>query len=363
MKTAKFKSLVLTFVLMFVILGVNAQKTKLAILNIDSQGFDLTSQQMGNIVRLEVEKLDTFDVLDRYDVAYLVEKNDLKIDNCFGKICLVETGKIIQCEKMLSGSVEYYSDMIIISLRLINVADGTIEKTQIHEFLYIKAELQTMIKLTIAEMFDRPVDKNVVTALSKKDGFENAINTPDVASLNQSGPRMGATFFTGDVANVLTSSKSQGGYDAFPVMFQFGYQFEIQYLSEGNFQALFEIIPTLTGLDQGFFIPSVTFMNGLRDNAHGWELAFGPNISVVKTASGYWKNNVWNMGSNLPGEDFEIVNRMDSRGTPKLSAGFVIGVGRTFKSGRLNIPLNAYIIPVSSGIRFGISFGYNARKK
>ena len=47
---------------------------------------------MGNLVRMELDKLQKYEVVDRYDVAYLIEKNDLKIDNCFGKICLLEIG-------------------------------------------------------------------------------------------------------------------------------------------------------------------------------------------------------------------------------------------------------------------------------
>ena len=70
-----------------------AVKAKVVVLNFDSKipGYD--PQAMGNLVRIELEKLDTFDVMDRYDVAYLVDKNELKINNCYGKICLVELGK------------------------------------------------------------------------------------------------------------------------------------------------------------------------------------------------------------------------------------------------------------------------------
>jgi hypothetical protein len=37
-------------------------------------------------------------------------------------------------------------------------------------------------------------------------------------------------------------------------------------------------------------------------------------------------------------------------------------LGKTFRSGRLNIPVNAYVRPnYKSGSQFGISFGFNAR--
>jgi hypothetical protein len=53
-------------------------------------------------------------------------------------------------------------------------------------------------------------------------------------------------------------------------MFMFGYQFEKQYLNEGNLQALFEFIPSVTGVDQGLFLPNILFLHGLRHNRSGW---------------------------------------------------------------------------------------------
>ena len=60
---------------------VKKQKPSLTILSIDIAGFKTDPQQMGNLVRTELEKLDTFEVMDRYDVAYMVEKNKLSINN------------------------------------------------------------------------------------------------------------------------------------------------------------------------------------------------------------------------------------------------------------------------------------------
>jgi hypothetical protein len=123
-------------------------------------------------------------------------------------------------------------------------------------------------------------------------------------------------------------------------------------------------------LDQGFFIPSFSFLNGLRHNLNGLEFAFGPNIVVSKVANGYYDNsNIWHLESEWeefnPGEEnpFEIERRMDSRGDPAILAGFVFALGKTFKSGRLNIPVNAFFIPGKhESHRFGISVGFNTTK-
>jgi hypothetical protein len=46
----------------------------------------------------------------------------------------------------------------------------------------------------------------------------------------------------------------------------------------------------------------------------------------------------------------------------ELQAGFIVAVGKTFKSGRLNIPVNMYVVPSKDGIRMGASFGFNAKR-
>ena len=124
-------------------------------------------------------------------------------------------------------------------------------------------------------MFELPVEEDLADKLTKPFDFENAINFPDASRLNLNGPRMGLILFTGTYADILKAPKNVGGFDALPVMSQFGYQFEVNYINSGNFQALFEFIPLVSGLDQGLFIPSFTILNGLRSSRNGWEFAFG----------------------------------------------------------------------------------------
>ena len=371
MKKNQFKIIGLVFlIILFVTNFVNegfaqSKKTSLAVLNIDSQGFDLTPKQMGNLVRIEIEKLDTFEVIDRYDVAYLIQKHDLMIDNCFGKICLVESGKIIKAEKMLSGSVEMYGQTTIITLRLIDVETATIEKTKVKEFLDLPNELQQMIRITMREMFDLPINKEMEVRLTKKYNYENATNNPNKVRLNLAGPRMGVTLFTGTTAKYLALKKIEGGYEAYPIMFQFGYQIELQYLTHGNFQALFEFLPTITGLGQGLFFPSLTFMQGLRHTKYGIEVAFGPTLGIAKIAKGFYIGENWYLRDEWVADypnPYDIEKRMDSRGYYTGSAGFILGIGKTFKSGNLNIPINAYAVWRNNNLQFGLSFGFNVKK-
>ena len=124
----------------------------------------------------------------------------------------------------------------------------------------------------------------------------------------------------------------------------------------------------ITGLDQGKFLPSVSILNGLRSNISGWEFAFGPSFSIDHKSKGYNVNGVWQLKEDWEKENPDVTpppteTRSDSRGDIKLTSNFVIAAGKTIKSGKMNIPINAFFIPTKNGMRFGISFGYNARPR
>ena len=344
-------------------------RTTMAIGDIDAKDIFIGAKlsALPELVILEMNKIDKYDLLDQYDLRFLAKRDSIEIKNCYSKICLAEIGRQLHVDKMLSGSILYIGDNITVTFRLLDVATGTIDKSQTNEFLNIETEIRKMIEITLSDMFGVPVNEDMKKTLTLKNDFDNAVNNPYQLRLRSDGPRMGATMFTGETANILKSSANKGGFEVEPLMFQFGYQFEKQYLNEGNFQALFEFIPMVTGLDQGLFIPSITLMNGVRNNKSGWEFAFGPTFSLVTKSQGYYTadDNIWTtLQDSVPVPEYaDVITRLDSRGDASIQAGFIFAFGKTFKSGRLNVPVNAFVIPSNKGLRMGVSFGFNAKDR
>jgi hypothetical protein len=349
----------------------NVQNREVALLfSIDTKGLTVDAEQMGALARIELEKLNLYEVLSQYDVAYVLSKKQITPATCFSKQCLVDVGKELKADKVFSGSVDYYSDRINVTLRMIDVGTETIEKVETMDFLAIRTQIHVMLGLVLQKMLGQPMNEELLSKLTKLDGYENALNVPETERLRLNGPRMGFTVFSGANADIIKAKEALGGFDGTPMMFQFGYQFEVAYLNQGNFQALFEFIPTITGLDQGKFFPSITFLNGFRESRYGIEFAFGPSIAMTKTAPGFYDSE----GNWLLQNEWETVNpgvtrpntfekRWDSRGNPDVNSSFVFALGKTFRSGRLNIPINAYMVPNKNGHRFGLSIGFNARKR
>jgi hypothetical protein len=262
-----------------------------------------------------------------------------------------------------------YGDVIVMTMRIIDVKTASIEKTQVLEFLNLPQDIQMITRIAIAKIMNKEVSAELLQAYTKKNTYENAINNANRNTVNLNGPRTGFMIFTGDAAKRLQEGKATGGYDAFPAMFLFGYQFEKQYLSEGHWQALFEFVPAVSGFNQNIFIPSLSVMNGFRYNKWGFEVALGPTFNLTKMAKGYYQiengKKVWKLEKEYTGEPANMPTteyRNDSRGDYTLNTQFIIALGKSFKSGRLNMPINAWVVPDKKSTRVGLTIGFNVKK-
>ncbi len=340
----------------------------LGILHIDTRTLGEDPIQVGNLVRAEIEKLDKYELIDKYDIEDVITQNNFDYEECFGARCVRELGKLLDADKMVTGSAELIENKIIYTLKLHDVISGKMIRSETMEFLNIKHQVRVMTHVMVKELYDQPQDKAILDQLTIQDEFETSLNVPEQDVLALNGPRVGVSYLLGESGKVFGSPLNEGGYDAIPLFTTIGYQFEWKYLNTGNMQALVEFLPTLTGVDKGLFIPSLTILNGLRSNVTGLEIAIGPNFTYSKTAKGYYKDDtildqeVWvsEYDAEYDPTDQSEVSRLDSRGNTRLKGGLLIGIGKTFRSGKLNIPLNIYIIPGrNNSHRVGFSAGFN----
>lgn len=361
------KKITLTFALVLSAFLTFAQLPKLAIISFDVNDQSLNGQELLEILRLEISKESKYSTIDKYEVNENLKKNEIDASTCFSLSCLKSAGKLLGADYLLTGSANKLGDRIFISLRMIDMKTNEQVETS-KEFSFIPKKASVMVKMAVSKMLGKPADIELEKSLSDNESFDNAMNNPDEYQLNLSGPRMGYTFFTGEGIDVIRAKKSEGGYDRNPAFFQMGYQFEKQYLNEGNVQALFEFIPMITGLDQGLFIPSMTILNGIRNNKNGLEFAVGPSVNISRELNKYvyedeyyTRQELNEKDPTLDANDLDTEYKADSRGSFRLKSYIVLAAGYSFKSGKLNIPVNAYVVPSKDDLRFGLSIGFNTR--
>ncbi len=325
-----------------------------AIISVDSRGISLDNIGMANLIRLELEKIQKYEVLDKYDVEAIMKERGIDPNVAFGKSQLVEVGKQINADFMLSGSTQKFGSKIIMILRLVDVRAGKIVKSDVKEYVYDEDYLQLMARVSVASLFGEEVDAEVEAKLTN---VEKPIIT-DGQTLKLSGPRFGMQFFSGKVAERLAAPLSEGGYASNPYSTVFAYQQEFQYVSSGEFQVLLECIGAINGIETNYVSPSLTLLNGFRYK--GWELGFGPVFRFSRTAMGYYDDGKWVMGS--PNDDsIEMVREIDKRGDLQLNTGLIVAFGKSFRSGHINLPVNLYYshVPAFDSHVVGFMLGFN----
>lgn len=139
-----------------------------------------------------------------------------------------------------------------------------------------------------------------------------------------SGPRIGFTTFTGDVAEF----REANGKSAF--MSQFGWQFETQLVStETGHQALIEWIPLVGGVEQDEFNLSLAFLAGLRTPS-GLEFGAGPSLSINSETGDRSTSLVTAVGITMPFGDIRVPANIAvafAEGGPRITTllGWIVG--------------------------------------
>jgi hypothetical protein len=338
-----FTGLMVAVLMPFCTLRAQSKTTKpsVAVVSIDVNGLPYDNIAFGSLVRLELEKLDKFEVLDKYDVANTMKLNKINPAEAFGKNQLVQVGTLLKADKMLTGAAELFGEKVIMTLRLVNVKEDKIEKISVLEYINDLDYLQRMVRSSLKDLLDLPLDKEEFDRLVN---LERPVIT-DKSTYSLSGFRFGIQVYNGPIADRLTDAKDQGGYGANSFGTVFGYQLEKQYLTTGHFQAVAEAIISINSIESGMFSPSLALIQGLR--FHGWEIGFGPVIRLTQSAQGYYQDGQWIRADSAPeGSDVQIIRQLDSRGNLSVSTGLLIAAGKTFTSGYLHLPVNVYWSPI-----------------
>jgi len=145
---------------------------------------------------------------------------------------------------------------------------------------------------------------------------------PSVNEINLAGPRIGVSYLSDRFRHRLedrysTSLKS--------VIAQFGWHFERRFFSvTSGLSALTEWIFLIGGFEQEKFLPSLTWLLGIR-LPNGIEFGAGPNIALSGTSA-------------------------------------VLATGITLHTDEINFPINVAVSTSKSGPRYTLLFGFNLRQ-
>jgi TolB-like protein len=350
---------------------LNAQsepKKTLAVLDFDVRNYPVDGQQLIDKATIELIRINKFEIVDKYDIEYISKRDQVDLKGCYSKICLEDIGKRLKCDYLLTGSYDLLGDRVAVTVRLYDVAKGSFTESASRIYLNIPQQNLTMMEVAIKDLLAVANDENLIKKLTISEEYESALNNPETAVINNNGPRLGITAVAGSSTKILMADPKTGGFGySLPALTSFGYQFEQVFVNSGDFQALFEFIPLIAGLEYGRLIPSANVLMGMRNSRTGWEFAVGPNFTTTVTAEGYMQgeNFIIRGTQGYDPTDKDVITRLDSRGDLAVSTGLVLGFGKTFKSGKMNFPVNLFVVTPGRGDswRIGTSVGFNIVRK
>jgi hypothetical protein len=391
MKTKKLHSALLLVAILF---GLNTTylaqtNATLAVANPNVNSLTIKPEAAAKMMRLELIKMNKYKVYDEFDMNEIIQTKEEYRTGCYGQNCLTRLGEELKVDYVMSGSIDGLGNKIVVTVKIIDVKNQALYKSAVREFDNQETEIQRMIEIVLSEMHGITIDKVTLDRLA----FKNEIITSNnVGKVNNSGPRIGFAYLTGDLNEFAMRNEQYGGLGIQPFASMIGYQIEGQYVGTENFSALVEGIINVSGLEQGQFVPSISLLNGFRFGKGNWEFAFGPRFGIKSVSDGffdtkklynqdysgnegqYFSQSDWNTyaqenglvdanGYSLaPGNGYNFTECFDKRGSKDLSTSFLIAFGKTFQAGALNIPVNLFYSSQKGGGYIGVNMGFNVQK-
>ncbi|MCA9782764.1 MAG: hypothetical protein KDC10_04335 [Calditrichaeota bacterium] len=144
------------------------------------------------------------------------------------------------------------------------------------------------------------------------------IPSVQAARITNAGPRVGMMVLKGADKNHAADA------DMSSMLSAFGWHMETEFSSTiGGARGNTSLVLLAVGADQGKLLPSATWLIGARSPG-GWEVGMGPNASLA-------------------------------------GSGFTVAMGRTRKSGELNLPFNVAGTFSPDSFRLSLLTGFNMR--
>ncbi len=151
------------------------------------------------------------------------------------------------------------------------------------------------------------------------------------------GPRTGVTILSQGTIDKINEAFDSCYSDEFcqgeslidsgmPLVTQFGWQFENRiFQSNEGLTGITEWVVLVGGAERGLFLPSLTFLAGLRAPG-GFEVGVGPNLSLG-------------------------------------GAAYAVALGHNYEIGEVNIPLNLALVFGDGGPRASVLVGFNVSER
>lgn len=118
-----------SLVLLILLSLLGATKTNIAVLELNGNGVSADDVAgLSNRLRVELFKTGNYTIVERSMMKEILEEHEFQNTGCTDSECAVQIGQILNVDKMVAGSVDKVGSVYSISIRIIDVTTGKIEK-------------------------------------------------------------------------------------------------------------------------------------------------------------------------------------------------------------------------------------------
>ncbi|NQU27967.1 MAG: PEGA domain-containing protein, partial [Candidatus Marinimicrobia bacterium] len=133
--------------LLFSILLAQQPATTIAVLEFEAAGVEAPAvQTLANVVRKELIKSKLFRVVERNLMDDILSEQGLQQSGCTTTECVVEVGRLLGVQKILSGSISKLGELFIIDLQITDITTGEIEVLESIDYVGKLEELPRLIR-------------------------------------------------------------------------------------------------------------------------------------------------------------------------------------------------------------------------
>ena len=128
-------------------------KTPVGLLDLDARGTVSGDEaaMLSDRLRIELFRTGAFDVMERNKMQEILEEQQFQLTGCTDQTCAVQIGRLIGVQKMVAGSVGKIGDLYTVSLWMVDVESGRMEKTAVKDYEGRVEELMKTVMQCLAQ--------------------------------------------------------------------------------------------------------------------------------------------------------------------------------------------------------------------
>ena len=125
----------------------HGSRPTIALLDLESEEVPAEGLRiLSDLMREEFVKSDSFRVINRYHMERILNEQRLQLDETVSRIGIVQVGALLGAQKMAAGRIGRLGNLRLISLQLIDVETGRIERVETTDFVGPLEDLRQAIR-------------------------------------------------------------------------------------------------------------------------------------------------------------------------------------------------------------------------